>query len=57
MVLSETRGLELFVVVRGGIGLLERLGAKHRFSLTRLGMLTLEPERRKIMAIAAMNPR
>jgi hypothetical protein len=30
MVLSETRGLWLFLVVRGGIGLIERLGAKAR---------------------------
>jgi hypothetical protein len=28
MVLSETRGLSLFLVVRGGIGFLERLGAQ-----------------------------
>src|ERR1700722_1281805 len=30
MVLSETRGLWLFLVVRGGIWLIERLGAKAR---------------------------
>ena len=28
MVLSETRGLSLFLVVRGGIGFIERLGAQ-----------------------------
>src|SRR5579864_7439653 len=39
-VLSETRGLSLFLVVRGGIGFHERLTG-----LTGLRILTLEPER------------
>src|SRR5580700_6327563 len=45
MVLSEARGLSLFLVVRGGIGFLERLGAQSTRSLTALWILTLEPER------------
>src|SRR5580765_7076146 len=45
MVLSETFRLSLFLVVRGGIGFLERLGARSTRSLTALWILTLEPER------------
>jgi hypothetical protein len=47
MVLSETRGLSLFLVVRGGIGFLERLRAPGTLGLTLLELLTLEPERLK----------
>ena len=45
MVLSETFRLSLFLVIRGGIGFLERLGARGTRSLTALWILTLEPER------------
>ena len=45
MVLSETRGLSLFLVVRGGIGFLERLVLKALRGLTGFWILTLEPER------------
>jgi hypothetical protein len=34
MVLSETRGLSLFLVVRGGIGFLDRLSAEAHAYLT-----------------------
>ena len=44
MVLSETFGLSLFLVVRGGLGFLERLSARST-RLTGLWILTLEPER------------
>ena len=44
MVLSEARGLSLFLVVRGGIGFLERLSARGT-RLTGFWILTLEPER------------
>src|SRR5580704_9253453 len=44
MVLSEAFRLSLFLVVRGGIGFLERLGARST-RLTALRILTLEPER------------
>ena len=44
IVLSEARSLSLFLVVRGGIGFLERLGARST-CLTGLWILTLEPER------------
>ena len=44
MVLSETFRLSLFLVVRGGIGFLERLSARST-GLTALWILTLEPER------------
>src|SRR3984893_14449599 len=43
-VLSETFRLSLFLVIRGGIGFLERLGARST-CLTGLWILTLEPER------------
>ena len=46
MVLSETRGLWLFWVIREGIGLTRRLGATGT-RLQAIGMLTLEPERLK----------
>src|SRR5215469_2453627 len=46
MVLSETRGLWLFWVIRGGIGFTRRLAAKGT-CLQALRMLTLEPERLK----------
>ena len=45
MVLSETFRLSLFLVVRGGIGFIERLGARSTRSLTGFWILTLEPER------------
>ena len=46
MVLSETRGLSLFLVVRGGVQLVERTRcSKHMRSLTGFWILTLEPER------------
>src|ERR1700681_3927464 len=44
MVLSEAFRLSLFLVIRGGIGFLERLGARST-RLTGLWILTLEPER------------
>ena len=44
MVLSEAFRLSLFLVVRGGIGFLERLSAQGT-RLTGLWILTLEPER------------
>jgi len=44
MVLSEAFRLSLFLVVRGGIGFLERLGARST-RLTGFWILTLEPER------------
>jgi hypothetical protein len=49
MILCETRGLQLFWVVRGGIGLKWRLGAElqHTERLTTYSILSLEPERRK----------
>jgi len=46
MVLSETRGLWLYWVIRGSIGLTRRLGATGT-CLQALGILTLEPERLK----------
>ena len=45
MGLSEARGLVLFRVIRGGIGVTQRLGARHR--LQAIVILTLEPERLK----------
>jgi hypothetical protein len=47
MVLSATRGLELFRVVREGIGLTQRLCASGTVCLQAIRMLTLEPERLK----------
>lgn len=49
MILWETRGLQLFWVVRGGIGLIRRLGAElqHTERLTTYSILSLEPERHK----------
>jgi hypothetical protein len=47
MVLSATRGLVLFGVIREGIGLTQRLRATGTVRLQALGMLTLEPERLK----------
>ena len=44
MVLSETFRLSLFLVIRGGLGFLERLGAGST-RLTGFWRLTLEPER------------
>src|ERR1700720_4801533 len=44
MVLSEAFRLSLFLVVRGGIGFLERLSARST-RLTGFWILTLEPER------------
>ena len=47
MDLSEARGLVLFRVIRGGIGLTQRLSATGTMRLQAIGMLTLEPERLK----------
>src|SRR5437870_671687 len=49
MILCETRGLQLFWVIRGGIGLTRRLGAKlqHTERLMSAYILSLEPEHRK----------
>jgi hypothetical protein len=44
MVLSETRGLRLSWVIRGGIGFTRRLSARGT-GLQAIRMLTLEPER------------
>ena len=54
MVLSETGGLSLFLVVRGGIGFLERLSARST-RLTGLWILTLEPERLENQPAIARN--
>jgi hypothetical protein len=47
-ILSETRGLQLFWVIRGGIGLTRRLGAelRHTERLMSEWILSLEPEHR-----------
>ena len=55
MVLSEAFRLSLFLVVRGGIGFLERLGAQGTRSLTALWILTLEPERLQNQQTIARN--
>src|SRR5260370_39613405 len=55
MVLSEAFRLSLFLVVRGGIGFLERLGARSTRSLTALWILTLEPERLQNQPAIARN--
>lgn len=55
MVLSEAFRLSLFLVVRGGIGFLERLGAQSTRSLTALWILTLEPERLENQPAIARN--
>ena len=47
MVLSATRGLVLFRVIREGIGLTQRLRATGTVRLQAIRMLTLEPERLK----------
>jgi hypothetical protein len=47
MVLSATRGLVLFRVIREGIGLTQRLSARGTVRLQAIRMLTLEPERLK----------
>src|SRR6266702_8353662 len=48
MVLSETRGLQLFWVMRGGIRCIWRLGAERRTQgLAHRLILSLDPERRK----------
>ena len=47
MVLSETRGLMLFRVIRGGIGFTQRLGAHRTACLQGIRILTLDPERRE----------
>jgi len=47
MVLSATRGLVLFRVIREGIGLTQRLSATGTLRLQAIRMLTLEPERLK----------
>ena len=46
MDLSEARGLVLFRVIRGGIGITQRL-VPRRHRLQAIVMLTLEPERLK----------
>ena len=47
-ILCETRGLQLFWVIRGGIGLTRRLGAErqHTERLMSVQILSLEPEHR-----------
>src|SRR6266404_7630736 len=47
MVLSATRGLVLFRVIREGMGLTQRLSATGALRLQAIRMLTLEPERLK----------
>jgi len=47
MGLSEARGLVLFRVIRGGIGVTQRLGATAPCRLQAIVILTLEPERLK----------
>src|SRR5712671_6221250 len=47
MVLSATRGLVLFRVIREGIGLTQRLSATGTVRLQAIRMLPLEPERLK----------
>jgi hypothetical protein len=47
MVLSATRGLVLFRVIREGIGFTQRLSATGTLRLQAIRMLTLEPERLK----------
>src|SRR6266699_2514190 len=47
MVLSATRGLVLFRVIREGIGITQRLSATGTVRLQAIRMLTLEPERLK----------
>src|ERR1700680_5076358 len=47
MVLSATRGLVLFRVIREGIGLTQRLSATGTVCLQAIRMLTLEPKRLK----------
>jgi len=49
MILCETRGLQLSWVIRGGIGLTRRRGAKlqHTERLMSVSILSLEPEHRK----------
>ena len=47
MVLSATRGLVLFRVIREGIGLTQRPSATGTVRLQAIRMLTLEPERLK----------
>jgi hypothetical protein len=54
MVLSEAFRLSLFLVVRGGIGFLERLGAPST-RLTGFWILTLEPERLENQPVIAGN--
>jgi hypothetical protein len=44
MVLSETRGLQLSSVIRGGIGLRRRLSAERAHGLPSEWILTLEPK-------------
>src|SRR5499427_8036761 len=54
MDLSEARGLELFWVVREGIGITQRLSAQWgTVRLQALGILTLEPERLKNQSTTA----
>src|ERR1700684_1121403 len=54
MVLSEAFRLSLFLVIRGGIGFLERLSARST-RLTGLWILTLEPERLGGQRVVARN--
>ena len=54
MVLSETFRLSLFLVVRGGLGFLERLCARST-RLTGFWRLTLEPERLENQPVIARN--
>src|ERR1700720_4026525 len=58
MVLSATRGLVLFRVIREGIGVTQRLSATGTERLQAFRMLTLEPERLKNpLATTRKNPR
>src|SRR5258708_30225263 len=54
MGLSETFRLSLFLVIRGGIGFLERLSARST-RLRGFWILTLEPERREDQPVIARN--
>jgi hypothetical protein len=47
MVLSETRGLQLFRVIRGGIGFNTEAGRYRTVRLQGIRILTLDPERRQ----------
>ena len=57
IILCEARGLWLFWVIRGGIGLTRRLGAASAPErLMSEWILSLEPERRRTIGHRGMNP-